>query len=288
MVNPVGPGDSTVTFIRNKIRRLTASSSEFALSTASIDEYINNFYQNDFPYAIKIDQQRSVYTFFTQPYIDRYPLDVNFNMGVRAPMYVEGILGTLFKDRTQFYNLWPRWPTLFQIGGNTLTGSITGATNANPCVITSPNHNLTNGAVVTITNVGGMTQLNGNNYTITVIDANDFSLNVDSSLFGTYTSGGSWSTISQTFSFVIQGPFLSKEVVIGGVDANNNPISINDDGNGNLNLVSTNNVISPNPVISVPLASTNPAIPGMYNINTSNPGLINPLIIGNVNYVSGS
>lgn len=285
----VQPGDSTVNFIRNKIRRLTASSSEYALSTADIDMYVNNFYQNDFPYAIKIDQQRSVYTFFTQPNIDRYPLDVNFNMGVRAPMHVEGLLGTLFKDRNQFYNLWPRWPTLFQQGGTTLTGAITGiAQPSNPTRITSVNHNLTSGAVITISNVGGMTQLNGNNYTITFINANTFSLNgIDNSTFGAYTSGGIWTTISQTFSFVIPGPFLSKEVVIGGVDSSNNPISINDDGNGNIQIVSNNKNPSPNPVVSVPLQNTNPAIPGMYNRNTGNPGLINPLNIGTVDYVSG-
>ncbi len=285
----VMPGDATVNFIRTKIRRLTASASESALSTNDIDSYINNFYQNDFPYAIKIDQQRSVYTFFTQPNIDRYPLDVNFNMGVRAPMYVEGILGTLFKDRTQFYNLWPRWPTLFQQGGTTLTGTITGiAQPTNPTQIKSVNHNLTTGAVITISNVGGMTQLNGNSYTITFIDPNTFSLDgVDNTAFGAYTTGGTWTAISQTFSFVIPGPFLSREVVIGGVDVSGNPISINDDGNGILQIVSNNTITSPNPVVSVPLQNTNPAVPGMYNRNTGNPGLINPLNIGTVNYVSG-
>jgi ubiquitin-activating enzyme E1-like protein len=296
MATPVGPGDSTVVFMRNKIRRLTASASEATLSTADIDQYLNNVLLNDFPYAIKLEQMRSVYTFFTQPYIDRYPLDVNFNQGVRAPIYVEGILGTLFKERSQFFNLWPRWPTMFQQGGGTtLAGTITGIEQpSNPAVITSDNHNLTTGAVITINNVGGMTQLNGNSYTVTVIDANDFSLvGVDNTLFGGYTGGGTWTSVSPTFSFVLPGPFLSKEVVIGGVDQDNDPISITDDGNGNLLLVSNNVNISPNPVVSVPtqnLNLPNPqlSVPGMYNINTSNPGLINPLNIGTVDYVGGT
>jgi hypothetical protein len=216
----VAPGDSTVAFIRNKIRRLTVSSSESSLPTTLIDQYINNFYNQDFPYAIKIDQQRNVYTFFTEPNRDRYPLDINYNQGVRAPVYVEGILATLYKDRTQFFNLWPRWPTLFQpISGN---GSTT------------------------------------------------------------------------SFSFTIQGPFLSKEVVLGGVDAAGNPISVNDDGNGNLLLQ------VPNPVTTVPVYNQNgiPPIPGMHNQNLGNPGLnyqgSQPLTspfytnaIGNVNYVTG-
>ncbi len=115
----VSPANSTLAYIRNKVRRLTASASESALSTALIDEYINNFYSMDFPYAIKLDQMRSVYTFYTAPYIDRYPLDVNYNQGVRSPVYVDGIAGSFFKDRQQFFNMWPRWPTLFQpVSGN--------------------------------------------------------------------------------------------------------------------------------------------------------------------------
>jgi hypothetical protein len=36
---------------------------------------------------------------------------VNYNQGVRAPVYVDGIDASFFKDRTQFFNMWPRWPT---------------------------------------------------------------------------------------------------------------------------------------------------------------------------------
>lgn len=110
----VGTADSTLAFIRKKIRRLTSTSSESALPTAQIDEYINNFYNNDFPYAIKLDQTRSVYTFFTIPNVDRYPLDTNNNQGIRAPVYFGGIQGNFFKNRDQLFNLYPRWPTQFQ------------------------------------------------------------------------------------------------------------------------------------------------------------------------------
>jgi hypothetical protein len=141
---------------------------------------------------------------------------------------------------------------------------------------------LTTGAVITINGVVGMTQLNGNSYTITVIDANTFSLNgVDNTAFGAYISGGTWIAISQTFSFTLPGPFYSREVIIGGVDTSGSPITIADDSNGNLRY------LLPNPITSNPLANTNPAVPGMYNINESNPGLNNPTVIGTVNYVTG-
>jgi len=72
------------------------------------------------------------------------------------------------------------------------TATITGATKANPCVITSANHNLRSGDIVTITGVVGMTQLNGNSYVVTMLTSSTFSLNsVNSTAYGTYTSGGS-------------------------------------------------------------------------------------------------
>lgn len=220
----VAQSNSTYAMIETKVRRLTASASEAALPSLDIQRAVNTFYSQDFAYAIKIDQMRSVYTFYTEPNRDRYPLDVNYDQGVRAPVYVEGIVGSFFKDRQQFYNVWPKFPTLFQpISGDGITTA---------------------------------------------------------------------------FSFVIPGPFLSREVVLGGVDTNGNPISVADDGNGNLQLQ------IPNPVTSVPAQYnppvSNPPIPGMFNINLGNPGLnnvnsqtLNPSLspypggIGTVNYVTG-
>lgn len=280
----IAQADSTLVAIKKKVRRLTASASTSALSENDLELAINTFYSQDFPYAVKTDQMRDVYTFYTRPNIDRYPLDIYYNQSVRGPFYVDGIQGSLFKDRQQFYNLWPKFPTYFQQGASaTLTGAITGATNQNPGIITALAHNLTTGAVVTINGVVGMTQLNGNNYTITFIDANNFSIGVDTTAFGVYVSGGTWTAISQSFSFVIQGPFLGETVTIGGVDQAGDAITIADNGYGILQYITTN------PVFFVPDANpnSNPAIPGMYNLNTMDPGLNNPLAIGTVNYVSG-
>lgn len=70
--------------------------------------------------------------------------------------------------------------------------TITGATQANPCVLTIVGHGYTTGQVTMITGVGGMTQLNDRLYKLTVIDADTFSLDgVNSTAFGAYTSGGS-------------------------------------------------------------------------------------------------
>jgi hypothetical protein len=72
---------------------------------------------------------------------------------------------------------------------------ITAATKANPCQITSPDHSLITGTLIYIANVKGMTQLNSAIYSITVVDANNFTLdNTDSTGFSAYTTGGTWNT----------------------------------------------------------------------------------------------
>lgn len=73
--------------------------------------------------------------------------------------------------------------------------TITGATQASPCVITIAGHGYSTGQLVMITSVGGMTQINDKMYTVTVIDANTFSLDgVNSSGYTVFTTGGSCTT----------------------------------------------------------------------------------------------
>lgn len=179
----VPPADSTYTFIEKKIRRLTASASESALSSSDIAEYVNTFYTNDFPYAIKIDQQRSVYKFLTIPNVDRYPVDVNNLQGFRAPVYFEGIQGNFFKNRDQLFNLYPRYPTRFQpASGDGVTTSFTFSlfgNNVNP--FPQPNFGILSTQVV----IGGI-DTNGN--PIRIID--DGGAVVDAFGIGSNTTTG--------------------------------------------------------------------------------------------------
>lgn len=76
-----------------------------------------------------------------------------------------------------------------------VSGEITGVTNASPGEITTGTpHNLIDGTIVFISDVGGTTQLNGNSYTITVTGATTFTIGVDTTLYGVYTTGGEWTT----------------------------------------------------------------------------------------------
>lgn len=84
----------------------------------------------------------------------------------------------------------------FQVLDDTLAVNITGATQANPVVITSVAHGFSTGDEVYIGGVAGMTQLNTRNFLITVLTADTFSLqtlqgvNVDGTGYGAYVIGG--------------------------------------------------------------------------------------------------
>jgi len=232
----VAQADSTYTFIEKKVRRLTASASEAALSSFDIQQAVNTFYNSDFSYSIKIDQQRSVYKFLTIPNVDRYPVDVNNMQGFRAPVYFEGIQGNLFKNRDQLFNLYPRYPTQFQpIGGDGVK----------------------------------------TNFTFTLLGNN-------------------------------QNPFpqpnfgiLSTQLVIGGIDSNDNPIRIIDDGGavvnsfgigsnttkGQLLFINQNNV--GNNVYLDSLNVQHSAIPPLSPLPIPSPPLVlTPQYCGTVNYVT--
>ncbi len=79
-------------------------------------------------------------------------------------------------------------------------GTITGATNATPIVVTDVAHGLTTGAYITVSAVGGNTAANGS-FTVTRLTADTFSL--DGSVGnGSYTSGGVWN-VTGLYSYAI-------------------------------------------------------------------------------------
>jgi Bacterial Ig-like domain (group 3)/Putative Ig domain len=80
------------------------------------------------------------------------------------------------------------------------TGTITGASDAGPIVVTSPNNGLVTGDSVTIGGVNGNTNANGT-FTITVLNANQFELNGTTGN-AAYTSGGTWVDNSSNSSYI--------------------------------------------------------------------------------------
>lgn len=141
--------------------------------------------------------------------------------------------------------------------------SITGATQANPCVLTCST-SLVVGDQVLINNVGGMTQLNGNTYTITAVNSTSITINVDSTNFSLYTSGG-----TATVQGGYQAGLLTSNVYVTAIDSN-----------GNLN------VAQDDPYTSSPYLTPNPTTGNLIQYDPLNPGNP-PQVVGSINYQTG-
>lgn len=94
--------------------------------------------------------------------------------------------------------------TPFQTGDAALytptNKTITGITQAANAVVTSTAHGLVTGDIVTFHGVVGMVQINTLTGVVTRIDANSFSVNINSTGFTAYGSGGIANKISGTTS----------------------------------------------------------------------------------------
>tara|TARA_R110000850_G_scaffold28106_7_gene78873 strand:+ start:5711 stop:7780 length:2070 start_codon:yes stop_codon:yes gene_type:complete len=142
--------------------------------------------------------------------------DTNF------PQFVEGTttknsgytLAEGVVDNSAVYAVTAFTPTLttqedFISNGTTFAAlfSISGATQANPAVITvSDTTGLLTGEKVRIADVVGMTELNGKCYTVTVIDGTSFSLDgVDSTAFGAYTGSSGSAYRKESLNWILEG-----------------------------------------------------------------------------------
>lgn len=121
-------------------------------------------------------------------------IDFLFDASAPAPINVQLIMNT---TPTAQANLLVGNQTVET--ANSKTGYIQNVTLANPCVITSKQHGLLTDDEISPQQIGGTVELNGNEYTITFIDINNFSLNVDSTLFTPYTVGGYWTQSKQQY-----------------------------------------------------------------------------------------
>jgi hypothetical protein len=96
--------------------------------------------------------------------------------------------------------------TLTLLNATAAAQTITAATKANPCQLTIAGHGRSNGDKAVIAGVGGMVELNNRLVTVTVVDADNVTIGVDSTGFTTYTSGG---TITKTDEAAIQSAHLT-------------------------------------------------------------------------------
>lgn len=96
---------------------------------------------------------------------------------------------------------------------NTSGKTISGATQADPVVITATAHGFSAGDEVYITGVGGMSEINGRFFRVANPNTNDFELvdqfgnAVDGTAFGAYTSGG-----TATLVYELTSPFTTAQL----------------------------------------------------------------------------
>lgn len=84
-----------------------------------------------------------------------------------------------------------KYRTAVKVSTGTSAGkTITGITKATSAVVSSSAHGLTVGTIVVISGVVGMTEINNLACLITAVTTNDFTINIDSTGYTTYTSGG--------------------------------------------------------------------------------------------------
>lgn len=90
----------------------------------------------------------------------------------------------------QTYKVYETLDNSFEISG--VDGvSISAISRANPGSVTAASHGFVTGDQIAIHGASGMTQVNGNGYAVTRVDANTFTIGVDTSGYGTYTIGAS-------------------------------------------------------------------------------------------------
>lgn len=194
---PTFPLYPTLANAVTKTRKLTGSSNSFQITDSYIVQQMHSFYAYDLPAKFRSLKLQDVYTFTTNVGQEVYPFNSELYTTVGQPCTCAKRELRWFDSPWSFYANNYNWQqfTNFAFGDGTTgsqTGDISNITNATNGVVTSANHGLVSGTSVILNNVGGMTEVNGVSYIITVINANSFSLNANTTSFGAYTSGGSW------------------------------------------------------------------------------------------------
>lgn len=133
----------TLEKIQTKVRRLTQLTSSKQITSAQINENIDDFMLFDFPADLRLFDFTGNFTFYTQPYIDEYKNNTtdttdpfyNFRnkyISVHPPVYVDGYETAFYQEQDYFYSHWRKTAAQINIatgdGGTTdFTGTISNA-----------------------------------------------------------------------------------------------------------------------------------------------------------------
>jgi len=143
---------STLLQIKKKVRRLTASASTNALSESDLEEYINTFYELDFPSHLKVWNLHDKLEFFTEANEDQYSFNTDLFHTVAPPVYIDGYQSFYTNSREEFYRIYPKF-------SNVQTGPAGDGT-AGPYSFTlSPSPMLRREVSISVVDTAGVTQV---------------------------------------------------------------------------------------------------------------------------------
>lgn len=111
---------SNLSIIRKKVRRLTGRPSAQQITNDEIDEYVNTFYQYDFPEHLRVFSNTTKFKFMTIANVSDYDMrdiDVAFGSGtekavnvfynLQPPAYIGGYQSFYSQNREQFFRIYP-------------------------------------------------------------------------------------------------------------------------------------------------------------------------------------
>lgn len=130
---------TTLADIRTKVRRLTGRPTAQDITNDQIDEYINTFYLYDFPEELRLFHLNTVFTFATEPNVDRYPMAniavttaggadtaINVYYNLSPPAYVAGYETSFSQSLEQFFTTYPKLAQVNEtVQGDGTTGPYT-------------------------------------------------------------------------------------------------------------------------------------------------------------------
>lgn len=163
---------------------------------------------------------------------DAFPVMFNFYSWRGRAKRKRGtiLLGQLERQIQSVLNATP--PATYQVGQLTLSSGalnlfstvITNITQATQAVVTISGSIFGLGDLVTVTGVTGMTQINGGSYMVTAISPTSMTLNVNTTTFTPYASGGIATLISEnpqvasgTISFTVAGNTYTESTATPGL-----------------------------------------------------------------------
>lgn len=125
---------STLSDIRQKVRRITGRPSSAQITDSEIDSYVNTFYRFDLPEHLRLESLRVNYEFTTTANISVYDFPSDNYLTNMPPVYIGGYQSSMTQSRENFFRVSPQLNFLQQsvATGDGSSGPYTGTLTETP------------------------------------------------------------------------------------------------------------------------------------------------------------